>query len=111
MIPVPLIVAVTTVVTGVAVHHAVTGHHRHLALLRIFRPSVVVPQTAHDAWFHRLSWPRKIAANAAIITASIMTGTAWMLSPLVTAFACITLVLSILGARAVRSTARRGRKT
>ena len=110
MSTVPLIVAVVTVMTGVAVHHAVTGHHRHLALLRVFRPATIVPQTAHDAWWHTLSWPRKIAANAAIITASAMTGLAWILSPLVTAFGCVTLGVCAIAVTAIRRATRRGKR-
>lgn len=108
MILIPLPLAVVIVMTGVAGHHAIAGHHRHLALLRLVRPGTAVPPAVHDDWWHTLSWPRKIVANAAILAGSVMTGAAWILSPLVTVTACVMLGGSALAARVIRA-AHRGR--
>lgn len=105
----PPLLAVVLVMAVVVVHHAVTGHHRHLALLRVVRPGTAVPPAAHDAWWHTLSWPRKIAANAALVTASVMTGLAWILSPLVTVTAVLAYGASAVAVRIIRA-AHRGRK-
>lgn len=86
----PVVLAVAVVLAGSWLYHAVADHHGHLRLLRAFRPATAVPGTRHDSAWHALSRPRRLLVNGMLVSAAVLAGLAWELSPPVTA-ACLVL--------------------
>lgn len=95
----PVVWAVVIALLGAWLYHTLADHHGHLVLLRVVRPSTVVPPARHDSAWHRAGHPRQLAVNALLTGAAILVGLGWELSPyvaavVVTGFAVTAAVLT-----------------
>lgn len=108
----PVVWVVVLFLAGAWLWHTLADHHGHLVLLRVIRPSTVVPETRHDSRWHAASHPRRLMANLLLTGAAILTGLAWELSPYAAAAMVIGsgIVLAILSymRRAGRGSLRPG---
>jgi hypothetical protein len=80
----PLIWGIAAAAAAATVWHAVAEHHAHRRLLRHFRPGTVVPETSHDTWWHSQPKSRRVAVQAALMTAGLAAGIAYEIVPAVT---------------------------
>lgn len=88
----PVVWAIVIVLAGAWLYHTLVDHHGHLALLKVVRPSTVVPETRHDSKWHAMGHPRQLAVNILLTGAAILLGLAWELSPYVAAVVVIMWV-------------------
>lgn len=84
----PVVWAIILTLAGAWLWHVIVDHHGHLVLLRIVRPSTVVPETRHSSKWHRAGHLRRLVVNAILVGAAILVGLAYELSP----YAALALV-------------------
>lgn len=77
----PVVWAIVITMLAAWLWHTLVDHHGHLVLLKVVRPSTVVPPARPGSKWHAASHPRRLMANLALAGAAVLVGLAWELSP------------------------------
>lgn len=74
------IIALVVIALAAQGWHAIAEHHAHLRLLRVIRPETDVPPVRQAAFWHALGHWKRMAVQAGMLAAALVTGFIWSLS-------------------------------